>query len=195
MCILDSCFKICSDYCLSLKKSGSLGESSTRYGSSFLSITSKSDAGSGGQYQYHDDPYKKMTNERNIAEGGFHSNSASGSRFSTKDSVRDNTNNVSNRHLINMAAPETMPLIQCNNLCPERSIDAHEIKRIVGDVRPPAGFDPESSLVAMNFPRGTTEIEAASFFTWFVPVVRVEKIGASTAAGEQNFSMVRFHLN
>ena len=182
MCVLEPIVKNCSNYCLKFGGSEHRPSHSDLHAHPDLHLHQHQD-------EHRDDPYKKMTNDRSRADGNvtnngsineiYRSNSASGSRFSTKDSVQ-------------LAIGERTPLVRCNSLCSEANIDGHEIKRLVGDVRSPDGFDPESSLIAMNFPPGSTELDAASFFSWFVPVVRVDKLCSSTAAGEQNFSIVRF---
>ncbi len=83
---------------------------------------------------------------------------------------------------------------QCGRLAHPSQIDENEVLRAVGQVMTPMGWDNSCSIVAMNFPEGTTEIQAMSFFTWFVPVIYCERIPRNTTAGEGNFIIVRFFV-
>lgn len=60
----------------------------------------------------------------------------------------------------------------------------------IGDIAEPPGFDPEATIIAVNFPIDVSELSVGSFYSWCAPVVHVDRIDSSVTSDDANFRIV-----
>eukprot|EP00927_Polykrikos_kofoidii_P069562 TRINITY_DN65086_c0_g1_i1.p1 TRINITY_DN65086_c0_g1~~TRINITY_DN65086_c0_g1_i1.p1 ORF type:complete len:123 (+),score=11.63 TRINITY_DN65086_c0_g1_i1:68-436(+) len=63
------------------------------------------------------------------------------------------------------------------------------MEEIQDDIEAPEGFDEKSTVVVANLPYSTSPLHVGAFFSWFAPVVHVEKLKLSVRDTDSNYAI------